>query len=269
MAELYIGTCGYDYPDWKGENLFYPKTVSRKNFLSYYATQFNSLELNGTFYNMPTAAQMQNMITRTDGKIKFTVKAFQDITHGKEKFRFIPSTDYLKLAYAFKKALEPLQKDNLLLCALFQFPQCFYYDEVGKQYLNNLLKELKDIPVVVEMRNIAWQKEQVYNALRQRKVGWCITDNPALKDLPKLEYMITNDIAYIRFHGRNKEMWYKGDNVTRYDYFYSDNELRTFVEPIKHLLKNTHIVQLFFNNHAKAQAVVNAKKLELLLKSGD
>jgi uncharacterized protein YecE (DUF72 family) len=70
----------------------------------------------------------------------------------------------------------------------------------------------------------------------------------------------------MRFHGRNKAMWYKGDNVTRYDYLYNDTELKSFVEPIKHLLKNTQIVQLFFNNHAKAQAVINARKIELLLK---
>jgi uncharacterized protein YecE (DUF72 family) len=264
MPELYIGTCGYEYDDWK--NIFYPATVKKKDFLSYYATQFNSLELNGTYYRMPTAAQLHNMITRTDGKVKFSVKAFQDITHGKEKYRFIPTEDYLKFAYDFKKALEPLQNNNLLLSALFQFPQYFHYDTVEKQYLTKLLKELKDIPVVVEMRNRAWQNDQVYNALRQRKVGWCITDNPPLTDLPQLDYLITSPLADMRFHGRNKTMWYKGDNVTRYDYLYSDTELQSFVEPIKHLLGNTHIVQLFFNNHAKAQAVVNAKKLELLLK---
>jgi uncharacterized protein YecE (DUF72 family) len=257
MAELYIGTSGYDYDEWKG--LFYPETVKKKDFLSYYATQFNSLELNGTYYRMPTPEQMHNMITRTSGKVQFTVKAFKDLTHAQDKSRYQP------LANEFKKALEPLQNANVLLSALFQFPQSFHYAEEEKQYLSSLLTELKDIPVIVEMRNRAWQNDQVYNALRQRKAGWCITDNPDLKDLPKLDYLLTSPIAYMRFHGRNKEMWYNGNNVTRYDYLYTDIELQTFIEPIKYLLKNTLIVQLFFNNHAKAQAVVNAKKLELLL----
>jgi uncharacterized protein YecE (DUF72 family) len=83
MSELLIGTSGYDYPEWKG--LFYPETTQRSAFLSYYATQFNSLELNGTYYKMPTPIQMQNMITRTSGKVKFTVKAFQGLTHGTDK----------------------------------------------------------------------------------------------------------------------------------------------------------------------------------------
>jgi len=258
MAELYIGTSGYDYKEWKGR--FYPEKLPQKKFLEYYSTQFNSLELNGTYYRMPTPEQMQNMITRTGGKVKFAVKAFQDITHAEDKSRFQP------FIHEFKKALEPLLKDNLLLCALFQFPESFHYDKTERIYLDTLLKEVTGIPSVVEMRNIQWQNDQVYNALRQRNTGWCITDNPNLKNLMKLDFICTSEIAYIRFHGRNAQMWYKGDNVTRYDYLYNDTELQTFINPIKELLKHAKVVQLFFNNHAKSQAVVNAKKLELLLK---
>jgi len=258
MSELYIGTSGYDYPEWKGK--FYPEKLKRADFLSYYATQFNSLELNGTYYKMPTIEQMQNMIKRTDGNVKFTVKAFQDLTHAQDK------SNFQFFITEFKKALEPLQKDNLLLCVLFQFPQSFHYEKTERIYLDTLLKEVSDTPSVVEMRNTQWQTDQVYAALRQRRVGWCITDNPTLKGLPKLDYITTSDIAYIRFHGRNAQNWYDGDNVSRYDYLYTDAELQTFVNPILDLLKHAKIVQLFFNNHAKSQAVVNAKKIELLLK---
>jgi uncharacterized protein YecE (DUF72 family) len=86
------------------------------------------------------------------------------------------------------------------------------------------------------------------------------------KNLMKLDYVCTSEIAYLRFHGRNAKNWYTGDNVTRYDYLYSDSELQAFVEPIKQLLQSTKIVQLFFNNHAKSQATINAKKIEMLLK---
>ena len=258
MAQLFIGTSGYDYPEWKG--LFYPETVKRADFLSYYSTQFNSLELNGTYYKMPTPDQMQNMVTRTNSKVKFTVKAFNGLTHTPD------TTQYQPLASEFKKALEPLQKDNLLLCALLQFPESFHYEKDQRIYLDLLLKEFTGIPIIVEMRNTNWQNDQVYNALRQRKTGWCITDNPNLKNLMKLDYIITGPIAYMRFHGRNAQMWYKGDNTTRYDYLYNDTELQSFIEPIKHLLQHAQIVQLFFNNHAKSQATINAKRIELLLK---
>lgn len=268
MGELYIGTSGYDYPEWKKAG-FYPANVPRAKYLEYYSTQFNSLELNGTYYRMPTAEQMRNMIDRSGGKVMFSVKAFKDLTHG-----HLDGDSHLEcllpmkhLIIEFKKALDPLRNNNLLLCVLLQFPESFHYEKEERLYLDLLLKELSDIPVVLEMRNIKWQNEQVYNTLRERNIGWCITDNPGLNNLPKLEYICTSDIAYIRFHGRNAAMWYKGDNVTRYDYLYSDMELQAFVNPILDLLKHTKIVQLFFNNHAKSQATVNAKKIELLLRN--
>ena len=258
MSELLIGTSGYDYKEWKG--IFYPQTLKHDDFLQYYSSQFNSLELNGTYYKMPAREQMQNMINRSGGKVKFSVKAFQGMTHSTDK------SQYKLLVDEFKKALEPLQNENLLVCVLLQFPESFHYEKDERIYLDQLLKEFIEIPVVVEMRNTKWQNDQVYNTLRQYKTGWCITDNPSLKNLPKLEYTATGDIAYMRFHGRNTENWYKGDNVSRYDYLYSDAELQSFVEPIKNLLLKVKIVQLFFNNHAKSRAAINAKKLELLLK---
>ena len=96
--------------------------------------------------------------------------------------------------------------NNLLLCVLFQFPESYNYEKEERLYLDLLLKEKTDVPVVVEMRNTKWQNGNVYNALRERNIGWCITDNPNLKNLPKLEYICTNDIAYIRFCGRNAQM---------------------------------------------------------------
>jgi len=258
MGELLIGTSGYDYKEWKGG--FYPADLPQTKFLEYYGTQFNSVEINSTYYRMPTSEQLQRMIDRSGGKVRFTIKAFQDLTHAADKSQYQP------LVSEFKKALEPLRNKNLLLCALVQFPESFHYEKDERVYLDLLLKEMTDIPVVVELRNAKWQQDIVYNALRQRGVGWCITDNPKLRNLPILDYIITSPIAYMRFHGRNAKLWYSGDNVTRYDYLYSDDELKLFVEPIKHLLRQAKIVQLFFNNHAKSQAAINAKKLELLLK---
>jgi uncharacterized protein YecE (DUF72 family) len=257
MGELLVGTSGYDYPDWKGG--FYPMKLARNRCLEFYSEQFNSLELNGTYYAMPTPEQMKKMAERSGKRVRFTVKAFQDLTHAADKSR------YQDLVSDFKKALEPLLNDDLLLCALFQFPESFHYDNKEKIYLDALLKEVADIPVVVEMRNTAWQNDQVYKALRHRKVGWCIADNPDVGNLMKLDFVCTGDIAYMRFHGRNAKMWYAGDNVTRYDYLYQDYELQGFVQPIGELLQKAKIVQLFFNNHAKAHAAVNAKKIEVMI----
>jgi uncharacterized protein YecE (DUF72 family) len=83
---------------------------------------------------------------------------------------------------------------------LFQFPESFHYEKEERLYLDMLLQRMFDIPVVVEIRNTKWQNDNVYNALRERNIGWCITDNPSLKNLPKLDFISTGDIAYIRFH---------------------------------------------------------------------
>ena len=66
MSDLLIGTSGYDYPEWKG--VFYPQDLKRKDFLSYYATQFNALELNNTFYNMPTPERLYSFFERSEGR---------------------------------------------------------------------------------------------------------------------------------------------------------------------------------------------------------
>jgi uncharacterized protein YecE (DUF72 family) len=215
---------------------------------------------------MPTPEQIQKMIERSGGKIKFTVKAFAVLTHAACTGETLEKDILLYLINEFKRAIEPLIKEKLLLCALFQFPESFHYEKQERIYLDSLLKEFSGIPVVVEMRNKNWQNEKVYNALRERNVGWCNSDNPDLKNLPKKDIVSTSDISYIRYHGRNKETWYGGDSDKRYEYNYSDEELKEFVSPTKKLLMNSKIVQLFFNNHAKGYAVVNAKKIEVLLK---
>jgi uncharacterized protein YecE (DUF72 family) len=86
--------------------------LARTRFLEYYCEHFNSCELNGTYYRMPTADQMRKMIDRSGGKIKFAVKAFQDMTHSPDKSKYQP------LVFEFKKALEPLLDNNLLFCQL-------------------------------------------------------------------------------------------------------------------------------------------------------
>ena len=79
MSNLLIGTSGYDYPEWKG--VFYPADLKRKDFLQFYSTVFNSLELNNTFYNMPTSERLISFWERSEGRLSFSVKANRFLTH--------------------------------------------------------------------------------------------------------------------------------------------------------------------------------------------
>ena len=99
MDNILIGTSGYDYPEWKG--VFYPPEVKRADFLSYYATQFNAVELNNTFYNMPTADRLLSFYERSEGKLEFSIKANRLLTH-----EIAPS--WTNAAEDFRTALLPL-----------------------------------------------------------------------------------------------------------------------------------------------------------------
>ena len=116
MSDLLIGTSGYDYPEWKGG--FYPKDLKRKDFLSYYATQFNALELNNTFYNMPTAERLMSFYERSEGKLSFSVKANRLLTHE-------IGADWQVAAKDFKEALKPLNEKERLSAVLFQIRKAF------------------------------------------------------------------------------------------------------------------------------------------------
>ena len=114
MDNVLIGTSGYDYPEWKG--VFYPQDLNRKDFLSYYSTQFKALELNNTFYNMPTSERMLSFYERSEGRLSFSVKANRLLTHE-------VGADWKLQAKLFCDAVGPLLEKSSLCTVLFQFPQ--------------------------------------------------------------------------------------------------------------------------------------------------
>ena len=123
MPDLLIGTSGYDYPEWKG--VVYPKDLKRKDFLSYYATQFNALELNNTFYNMSTSERLLSFYERSEGRLNFSVKANRLLTHE-------IGTDWQTAAKDFKAALEPLNEKERLSAVLFQIRKAFIIQTITR-----------------------------------------------------------------------------------------------------------------------------------------
>ena len=224
MSDLLIGTSGYDYPEWKG--VFYPEDLKRKDFLSYYATQFNALELNNTFYNMPTAERLMSFYERSEGRLNFSVKANRLLTHE-------IGAEWQAAAGDFKEALKPLNEKERLSAILFQLPESFHYTNDNRIYLAKLIQEFEGFPVMVEFRHKEWIRESVFEGLEKRKAGIVFCDMPMchlaqtsiisnyangaerrmpqLKNLPDGTMMKTPFIgsnAYIRLHGRNEGAWY-------------------------------------------------------------
>lgn len=265
MEKVLIGTSGYDYPEWKG--VFYPEDLPRKDFLAYYATQFNALELNNSFYNMPTAQRMLSFYERSEGKLSFSVKANRLLTHQVERSW---QTD----AAAFKSSVTPLLEKDSLNALLFQFPESFHYTPDNRFYLSALIKEFEGFPVVIEFRHKEWIRDSVMEGLESRGASVAFCDMPALKNLPagvvneKVSPFV-GPVAYIRLHGRNADAWYVKDDSpngsSRYTYDYSVQELESFVPIIKYTIIEGKRPVVFFNNHPKGDGAKNAKMLKEMI----
>lgn len=290
MPEILIGTSGYDYPEWRG--VFYPVGLKRADFLPYYATQFNALELNNTFYNMPTAERLLSFWERSGGALKFSVKANRLLTHEIGR-------DWQSAAQDFRSALMPLAQNGSLASALFQFPQSFHYTDQNRMYLSALLAQFRGLPVVVEFRHAEWIRPSVFEGLSERGASLAFCDMPELKNLPNKNCLQAQEgrlpfagkIAYIRLHGRNASAWYAKENdpqekeclqdhnalpglpaspksaahdrngSARYRYDYSDAELSEFAPVIQHAAREGRQVQVFFNNHPDGSGAKNARRM--------
>ncbi len=290
MSEILIGTSGYDYPEWRG--VFYPAGLKRADFLPYYATQFNALELNSSFYNMPTAERLLSFWERSGGALKFSVKANRLLTHEIGR-------DWKSSAQEFLAALKPLAQNESLASALFQFPQSFHYTDQNRLYLSALLAQFRGLPVVVEFRHAEWIRPSVFEGLEKRNASIVFCDMPNLKDLPNQNCSQVQEgglpfvgkIAYMRLHGRNASAWYAKENdaqekeclqdhnalpglaaspksaahdrngSARYRYDYSDVELSEFAPVIQQAASQGRQVQVFFNNHPDGSGAKNARRM--------
>ena len=271
MSELLIGTSGYDYPEWKG--VFYPTDLKRKDFLPYYASQFNALELNNTFYNMPTADRLLSFWDRSRGQLQFSVKANRLLTHE-------VGVDWSQDAAQFIQAVSPLAQKGNLCAVLFQFPQSFHYTPENRIYLAKLIEAFGSLPVVIEFRHIEWIKTSVLEGLESRGAGLCYCDMPELKYLPNIAAAArsstssgapspSGSLFYLRLHGRNSDAWYAKDNSpngsSRYTYDYTDDELQQFVPVIQSVVLTGKRPVVFFNNHPNGSGARNAGKLKDML----
>lgn len=258
MKNVYIGTSGYSYKDWS--EIFYPKKLNAADYLNYYSTQFNFSELNFSYYTQPVAGNIEKIVSKTPPGFQFAIKSHKSLTHAPDPFW----TDSVK---EFKDGIQPLIDREALSAILMQFPYSFHYTPGNRRYLAQICDQFQDYPICVEFRNTDWMQLSVYTELKKRNVPTVFTDMPKLKGLPDYFSLqdippITGDFLYFRFHGRNSENWWTGNNATRYDYLYSLGELDPWAKLLKKLIGQVKKTLVAFNNHLKGQAVKNAKEFE-------
>ena len=244
-----IGTSGFKYADWKG--VFYPERLRDQDMLAFYAQCFDTLEINFTYYRMPDPRTLEAMDRKAGGAVIFCVKAHADMTHRRENFQAaVP---------AFREAVRVLEDRQSLGCVLAQFPYSFWNKKESREHLLRLREALAGLPLVVEFRNASWYVPAVFDLLRTQETGLCCADEPELPKLPPRVVEATSDIGYARFHGRSTEKWWTHQEASeRYDYLYTDGELKDWVPKIGTLARKTHVTFLFFNNHPRGKAPANA-----------
>jgi uncharacterized protein YecE (DUF72 family) len=257
---IYVGTSGFKFDDWKGR--FYPDEVKEKDWLHYYGERFSCLEVNASYYRLMHPATFFHMANKVPEEFEFTVKAYRTLTHE------IGSDNEADFA-AFLESIGPLVEANKFGCLLAQFPNSFHNTPGGRDYLARLCDRFSGQPLVVEFRNREWAKDEVFDFLRQRRVGWCAVDEPQFRSLMPPLAVATSDIGYVRFHGRNYSKWWAGDGKLRYDYLYSRAELEEWVPKVRGLAAETQKVYVFMNNCFQAQAAQNAVELRDLLQGGE
>jgi len=258
MAEILIGTSGYSYNEWVG--CVYPEGTKQKDFLGCYSGLFPTVELNFSYYKMPEAKSLSQMLINGGENLTFAIKAHKTMTHE------INPSMWQSEANTYLKAINPMLEANRLEAVLFQFPYSFHYTDDNRRYLDSLLKYFKGVPLAVEFRTADWCITKVIEGMKSRDIPLVSVDLPELPRLPPTMDVVTSGLAYIRMHGRNKEAWWGKDDHARYDYLYSDSEIEALAARIKRITEQARRVLVYFNNHPFGKAVRNAQTLEKILK---
>ncbi len=253
---VYFGTSGFSYSDWVGN--FYPVGLPKREWLVYYAREFDTCEVNSTFYALPKPGILKAMVDKTGVGFLFSIKANQEMTHQRE--------DNEPVFRAFGQVLEPVISSGKLGCILAQFPYSFHFNQRNRDYLELFRERLGELPVVIEFRNARWLEAEVFDWLRGHGFGFCCVDEPRLPNLLPPLAEATSKIGYVRFHGRNSQKWWRHERAyERYDYSYSPSELSEWLPKIQKLNSVAEKTFVFANNHWRGQAVSTIRQLRVML----
>jgi uncharacterized protein YecE (DUF72 family) len=264
MGEVLLGCSGWNYPDtadkggWTG--VFYPYKDTKR--LRYYSQFFNTAEMDSSFYDrfysQMTKGTFIGMSRATPEKFQFSIKVPETITHVK---RLDVNKGTITYFEEFLDKISPLRATNKLGAILFQLPPSFAVND-----FKNIEQFLDKLPTsdgynyAIEFRHPSWGTEGPWEMLRHYNIAAVMTDSPPSENLQFLsDVTITANQSFIRFHGRNTKGHYW------YNYLYSEQELKPWVEKVNEIREQTKILRIYFNNHYGGKAVVNAMQFKEMI----
>jgi len=239
LRRLFIGTSGWSYGHWSG--IFYPEGIKPAQYLEYYLTKFNCVELNSSFYHLPRESTVKGWIRRTPESFRFCPKLSRFITHQKRLADTQEAlTKYFDLFQDMKARMGPV---------LIQLPPGLKYDRSLVSDFFDLLNSLyREYQFAIEIRHKSWIRDDFIQLLSNSGISFVIADSG--NRFPYYE-VVTADFLYLRLHGPEK-LYASG---------YHDTDLFKFAEKIINWLNEELEVWTFFNNDFGGFAVKNAKRL--------
>jgi uncharacterized protein YecE (DUF72 family) len=307
MGRIRIGTCSF--ADEALTKWFYPKGLPARERLPYYAERFDTVEIDSTYYHLPEEATTGGWADRTPDDFVFHVKAFGVMTRHPVRLQQLPpdlrdeapvddrgrvdrpSREFrAEIFRRFLEGVSPLRRDGKLGGILMQFPSYVVRKPASLDYLAWAREQLGDHEMLVEFRHASWfedddAREETLRFLEEHGLSHVVTDSPRVdaKTVVPTVLAVTGHSAYVRLHGRNADTWHKrgGGASERFDYLYSDDELREWVGPLRELAGEAENAYVLFNNNNRspgdpgdgrdfvAQAAANADRLRQILQGAD
>jgi len=297
VSRILIGTASWTDPTLVKEGNFYPPHAkSPEARLRFYAEQFPIVEVDSTYYFPPSEKNSVLWIERTPKDFTFNVKAYSLLTNHPTKRESLykdllsevpdevaakpnlyraqlPDAVVEEVWQRFHDALMPLHSAGKLGAVLFQFPQWFVISRRNKDYILESAERLKDFRIGVEFRHKSWLEErnadETLSFLEEHDLPFVAVDMPQGFDssVPPIAAATAKDLAMVRFHGRDPEVWAK-KNVSaseRFRYEYSEPELREWVPKIKEISEQARETHVLMNNCYRDYAVNSARQLGDLL----
>ena len=258
------GASGYAFKEWQGS--FYPDKIKAEDMLAWYAARLPTVEINNTFYRMPKPAVLENWAQATPPEFRFAIKASRRITHDAR----IKADAADSVAYLYRMLASLPGK---LGAVLFQFPQWFVISKKSKAYIDEVVERLPDFRVAVEFRHKSWMEErnaeETLSFLEERNLPFVCVDMPQGFDssIPPIAAATADDLAMIRFHGRDRDVWErKGIPASeRFRYDYKRDELEEWVPKVEALAAEARETHVLMNNCYQDFAVRSARELGDLL----
>ena len=260
----YIGPAGWDYADWRGA--VYPSPAPRGfDPLAYLSRYFDCIEVNSTFYRIPSPRAAADWVRRTRGRGRFlfTAKLHRAVTHEEGAF---PVAE----AERFRLGITPLLEAGALGCLLAQFPWSFRDTAAARARLSRIADAFPGAPLAVEVRHKSWDTPAARRFFAERGMGLCAIDQPRFpSSMPPVAHR-TARVGYVRLHGRNRENWFRegAGRDARYDYLYAPEELDPWAARIRGYAAEEGRVFVILNNHYRGKAVCNALEFAARLRGG-